>query len=83
MKIEVKEKVIQNESIVIKAEKLQLNLAERDVISASTENGMSATYPYINSNFEFYDNDLGLISLSIDSKDVEQCKNHSDLVKAV
>lgn len=83
MKIEVKEKVIQNESVVIKAEKLQLNLAERDVISASTENGMSATTPYINSNFEFYENDLGLISLSIDSKGAEQCKNHSDLVKAI
>ena len=83
MKIEVKEKVIQNESVFIKTDKLQLNLAERDIISASTENGMSATQPYINSNFEFYDNDLGLISLSIDSKGVEQCKNHSDLVNAV
>lgn len=83
MKIEVKEKVIQNESVLVKTDKLQLNLAEHDIISASTENGMSATHPFINSNFEFYDNDLGLISLSIDSKGAEQCKNHLDLVKAV
>ena len=83
MKIEVKERVIQNESVLVKTDKLQLNFNERDAISASTENGVCATHHYINSNFEFYDNDLGLISLSIDSKGVEQCKNHSDLVKAI
>ena len=83
MKIEVKEKVIQNESVFVKTDKLQLNLAERDIISASTENGKGATHLYINSSFEFYDNDLGLISLSIDSKSIEQCRNNSDLVKAI
>lgn len=83
MKIEVKEKVIQNESVFVKTDKLQLNFNERDVLSTSTESGVCITHPYINSNFEFYDDDLGLISLSIDSKGVDQCKNHSDLVKAI
>ena len=83
MKIEIKEKVVQSESVLVKTDKLQLNFTGRDIHSLSTENGRDHSQPYINSNFEFYDNDLGLISLSIDSKGDDQCKNHYEIVQAV
>ena len=83
MKIEVKEKVVQSESVLVKTDKLQLNFTKQDVLSLSTDNGADYKQPYINSNFEFYDNDLGVISLSIESKGDDQCKNHYELVQAV
>ena len=83
MEIEIKEKVVQSESVLVKTDKLQLNFTKQGVISLSTENGRDNSKQYINSNFEFYDNDLGLISLSIDSKGDDQCKNHYEIVQAV
>lgn len=83
MKIEVKEKVVQNESVLVKTDKLQLNFTGQDVLSLSTENRGYYNQPYIKTNFEFYDNDLGVISLSIDSKGDDQCKNHYEIVQAV
>lgn len=74
MEIKVKEKVVQNESVIVKTETTEINLS-RDLIKGLTTSG--SLIPFNNSDYsvEYLDPDLGYISVSFKPYSEGQAEN--------